>query len=62
MIEHHEGALVISEMALLDTQESEIAQIARNVIATQSEEIEKMRYLLSDLCRALGRKCQIRAE
>jgi len=62
MIEHHEGALVISEAALLDTQESEIAQIAKNVIATQSDELVKMRLLLSELCLALGSKCESRAE
>ena len=62
MIEHHEGALVISEVALLDTQESEIAQIARNVIATQSDELVKMRLLLSDLCLALSSKCEHRPE
>ena len=56
MIQHHEGALVISHRALLDSKESEIRQIAENTIAVQSEEIEKMRLLLTDLCQG-GSKC-----
>ena len=61
MIQHHEGALVISRHALLDSKESEIRKIAENTIAVQSDELEKMRLLLTDLCPALSPNCEHRA-
>lgn len=56
MIQHHEGALVIAQQALLGAKIGEIRSMAVNVIVTQSEEIAKMRLLLTALCPE-GSKC-----
>jgi uncharacterized protein (DUF305 family) len=42
MIPHHEGALVMAEAALKNSQRPEIRQLAENIIAAQQEEIAQM--------------------
>lgn len=39
---HHQGAVAMAEQALTESQRPEIKQLAQNIIATQSSEIEQM--------------------
>ena len=43
MIPHHEGAIVMSELALTRARRPEIKALARQIIASQSREITQMR-------------------
>lgn len=39
---HHQGAVVMAEQALKESQRPEIKQLSQNIIATQTAEIEQM--------------------
>ena len=43
MIPHHEMAIVMAQMLEASTQRSEMKQLAGNIVASQSQEIEAMR-------------------
>jgi uncharacterized protein (DUF305 family) len=43
MIEHHEGAVAMAQQALLSAKHPEIKQIANDIIAAQTREIDTMR-------------------
>ncbi len=43
MILHHEGAVLMAEEALQKSRRQEIRQLAKAIVATQSQEIEQMR-------------------
>jgi hypothetical protein len=47
MIEHHSMALLTSEEILKKTDSYDIAKLAKNIIQTQSDEIEVMKKLLT---------------
>lgn len=42
MIMHHQGAVVMAQAALRDAEHEEIKQLTRNIIETQTAEIEQM--------------------
>ena len=46
MIEHHSMALLTSEEILKKTDNYDIAKLAKNIIQTQSDEINTMKNLL----------------
>jgi uncharacterized protein (DUF305 family) len=47
MIEHHEGAIVMAEEVLGQTDDPEIRELAEQIIEAQRAEIEEMRLLLA---------------
>jgi uncharacterized protein (DUF305 family) len=48
MIEHHEGALQMTQM-ILNSSNNEVKTLADNIISTQTKEIEEMKALLAKL-------------
>ena len=46
MIKHHEGAIEMAEM-VVDSANQEVSMLANAIIATQKEEIQRMKELLS---------------
>jgi uncharacterized protein (DUF305 family) len=46
MIKHHEGAIEMAEM-VVDSTNQEVSTLANAIIATQKEEIQRMKELLS---------------
>ena len=46
MIKHHQGAIQMAEM-IIDSANDEAAQLGKNIVESQSAEIERMRQLLS---------------
>lgn len=48
MIVHHEGAVAMAEQALQKAKHAEIKQMATEIIAAQTREIETMRTWLKD--------------
>lgn len=48
MIEHHEGAVTMAQEILLPTDRSEIHDLAKNIIATQNNEIATMQQWLKE--------------
>jgi uncharacterized protein (DUF305 family) len=42
MIPHHEGAVVMADQALKNSERSEITTLARNIISSQQQEIDQM--------------------
>jgi uncharacterized protein (DUF305 family) len=49
MIEHHEGAISMSESVLADGTDSEVEELAAEIIEVQQEEIDVMRDLLEEV-------------
>lgn len=49
MIEHHEGAIAMSEKALADGKHPRVRELAETIIAVQREEILRMKTLLGSL-------------
>jgi uncharacterized protein (DUF305 family) len=48
MIEHHEGAVEMAEIALERAERDEIRQMAREIIDAQETEIDQMEHWMSD--------------
>lgn len=48
MVEHHEGAVAMSELALTNTTNPAVLEIANNIIKAQKSEIAMMKSWLSD--------------
>jgi uncharacterized protein (DUF305 family) len=46
MIKHHQGAIQMAEM-IIDSANDEASQLGKNIVESQSAEIERMRQLLS---------------
>jgi len=46
MIKHHQGAIQMAEM-IIDSDNDEASQLGKNIVESQSAEIERMRQLLS---------------
>ncbi|NDL57311.1 DUF305 domain-containing protein [Phytoactinopolyspora mesophila] len=49
MIEHHEGAISMSETVLADGSDAEVEELAAEIIEVQREEIDLMRDLLEEV-------------
>lgn len=49
MIEHHEGAVAMAKTEIEEGQHAEAVDMAREIVASQTKEIETMRTLLSEL-------------
>ena len=52
MIEHHQGAVSMSQSALRDGQNAEVKSLAQQIITAQNREIATMRELLTKLPRS----------
>ena len=52
MIEHHSMALLTSEKIVKKTENYDVAALSKNILQTQTDEIIKMRDILSKLDRA----------
>ena len=48
MIPHHEDAITMSEIALTKAKRPEVKQLAKNIIASQSKEIDQMKSWYKD--------------
>lgn len=48
MIKHHEGAVDMAKEVLEVTQKPEVVQLAKNIIASQTAEIETFKKMLND--------------
>ena len=46
MIEHHEGAIAMSETELADGANTDVKALASSIIASQSAEIAEMKAML----------------
>ncbi len=46
MIKHHQGAIEMADM-IIDSANDEAALLGKNIVESQSAEIERMRQLLS---------------
>lgn len=49
MIVHHKGAIVMAESVMLHIEHDEIDKLAKEIIKTQSEEIELMERILDEI-------------
>lgn len=47
MIPHHESAIAMAELALTHAKTAEVQQLAQNILATQQEEIDAMKWWYS---------------
>jgi uncharacterized protein (DUF305 family) len=45
MVPHHQGAIVMAEVALKNAEHEEIIQLSRNIIASQQAEIEELKSI-----------------
>lgn len=52
MIEHHKGALTMSEVALKETQDPMVRQMAQKTIDMQTKEIAELQKMLTDKSKA----------
>ena len=52
MIEHHKGALSMSEVALKETDDAMVREMAQKTIDTQTKEIADLQKMLTDEGRA----------
>ena len=52
MIEHHKGALSMSEVALKETDDAMVRQMAQNTIDMQTKEIVDLQKMLTDKGKA----------
>lgn len=52
MIEHHKGALSMSEVALKETDDAEVRRMAQSTIDMQTKEIDELQKMLTDSGKA----------
>ena len=52
MIEHHKGALTMSEVALKETDDAMVRQMAQKTIDMQTKEIADLQKMLTDKGKA----------